>query len=305
MARELRQGTVHDVGDHKVGVTSVYEGSGARLVSLTVLDPGTRQETAHRLTIGDVFSVGGDRYRVTSIELASGAKQGSITIAPENERVRPEGAPSGDRGGGAIMTQPKDPKAEMQQRTKDLARALLEALEPDPQRDAERAAYEAEKEKEDAARILEFHLSKQLPPVEVPPHPSVSLADLAALEDYLGRRGVAFERVPGGITLSFMSMRVKYTIAIEWSGGQVRLTTLVPTVAIPAEQRGKLAAAIERVNAQIGQPLWRLTPGLVARVVASTDDDGTVSTGVVEEAIAVIRAAVFRDPPIFRMAMRS
>jgi hypothetical protein len=178
-------------------------------------------------------------------------------------------------------------------------------MDPDPARDAEREAYEAQKEKEDAARILEMHLSKQLPPVRVPPHPAVFLADLAALEDYLAKRGVAFDRVPGGISIGFTSSRVKHAIAIVWSRDQLRFTTPVPGVEIPADKRAKLAAAIERVNAQIGQPVWQLEPGLSAVVVASANHDGTVSSRVVEHAIAHIREAVFRDPPIFRMVLRS
>jgi hypothetical protein len=279
---QLQQGTSNDVGDHKVGVTSVSETRGVPLVHLVVFDPRTGEETPYRLALGSVFSVGGDRYAVIKIAPASGDTRGSVTITRSDERAR----------------------SALAARAASLAQALLGAMEPDPVRDAERAAYETQKEQEDAARILEMHLSKKLAPLHVPPHPEVRLADLAALEEYLEGRGVAYERVPGGIALGFTESRVRYSVTVEWAQGHIRLTTPVPTVDIPPDQRERLAAAIERANAQIGQPLWRLEPALVAVVDAPPDDDGSVSSGVVEHAIALTREAVFRDPPIFRMVLR-
>jgi hypothetical protein len=77
---ELQAGVSHDVNYHKVGITSVYEAGGARLVSLMVLDPTTRKETPHRLQVGDVLPVGDQKFKVTKIELAAGAKKGFIVL---------------------------------------------------------------------------------------------------------------------------------------------------------------------------------------------------------------------------------
>ena len=72
---ELAQGKAHDLNHHKVGITSVYEAGGAKLVSLMVLDPTTRRETPHRLQVGDTFPVGDHTYKVAAINVP-----GSITI---------------------------------------------------------------------------------------------------------------------------------------------------------------------------------------------------------------------------------
>jgi hypothetical protein len=77
---ELEQGKAHDVSQHKVGITSVYEAGGTRLASVVVLDPSTRRETPHRLQVGDTMQVGTDRYKITKIDAAAGSKKGSITI---------------------------------------------------------------------------------------------------------------------------------------------------------------------------------------------------------------------------------
>jgi hypothetical protein len=77
---ELEQGRAHDVSHCKVGITSVYEAGGAKLVSLSVMEVATRRETPHRAQVGDTIPIGSDRYKVTAITMPAGAKKGSVTL---------------------------------------------------------------------------------------------------------------------------------------------------------------------------------------------------------------------------------
>jgi hypothetical protein len=67
----------------------------------------------------------------------------------------------------------------------------------------------------------------------------------------------------------------------------------------------KLAWAIERVNHQIGWPVWRLEPDVSATFTAYVNHDGTLSSRVFEHAVAQIRQCLVRDLATFRMVLRS
>jgi hypothetical protein len=77
---ELEQGKAHKVNHHMIGITSVYEAGGTKLVSLVVLEPTSRAETPHRLQVNDVLAIGTEKYKITAITPGAGGAKGSITI---------------------------------------------------------------------------------------------------------------------------------------------------------------------------------------------------------------------------------
>jgi hypothetical protein len=77
---ELEAGKAHKINHHMVGITSVYEAGGTKLVSLMVLEPTSRKETPHRLQVGDTLAVGTEKYKLTAITLPAGGGKGSITF---------------------------------------------------------------------------------------------------------------------------------------------------------------------------------------------------------------------------------
>ncbi|MCY1074078.1 hypothetical protein [Archangium lansingense] len=59
------------------------------------------------------------------------------------------------------------------------------------------------------------------------------------------------------------------------------------------------ALAVERVNEDIGFPVWRVLPTLSATYTATLEHTGALSSRVLEYAIALLHDALLREPPVF------
>jgi hypothetical protein len=191
------------------------------------------------------------------------------------------------------MTEPT-----LKDRAEQLARQLLAALD-DPAADADRAAFDAQKARDDAATTLAYHLSKTFAKPRVPPHRDVALRDVGAMREYLRDRGERFIHTPAGIALDDKSGRV----AVDWLADRVEVVAPV-ALDVGDGDRARLAALLEHLNRQIGRDVWRLDPTLRA-VVTAPLDGGALASGSLEHAIALARQVVLRDPATFRMVLRS
>jgi hypothetical protein len=195
----------------------------------------------------------------------------------------------------------------IQERTKGLAARLLATLK-DPNAEREREEYEEAKDKEDQAKILEYHLSKQLvAPTVADNFPKLYLAGVDAIRAYLGDRGVKHDNHPLGVTVYFsLGASSDFAVDVRWLADEGQVRFVAPSQIDPPDDKlAKLAWAIERVNHQIGFPVWRLEPDFAATFTVFTNHDGTISSRVFEHALAQLRQCLLRDLPTFRMVLRS
>ena len=134
----------------------------------------------------------------------------------------------------------------------------------------------------------------------LPPHPAVYLADRRGLATYLRARRFDYGVQPAGYTINLdIGAIVDYVIDVHWLDDQVRF--IAPSAVDVAPARlAEAALAVERVNAEIGFPVWRVLPNLSATYTATLDHGGTLSSRVLEYAIALLRDALVRHLPVLR-----
>jgi hypothetical protein len=134
----------------------------------------------------------------------------------------------------------------------------------------------------------------------LPPHPALYLADRGALASYLLARGsrhrVRQDRVSISLGVGEFSDSM---LDVYWLVDQVRFI-VIAALDISSADLAEVALAVERVNAVIGFPVWRVLPTLSATFTATLDHEGRLSSRVLEYAIALLRDALVHDQPVFR-----
>ncbi|QSQ23183.1 hypothetical protein JY651_50280 [Pyxidicoccus parkwayensis] len=134
----------------------------------------------------------------------------------------------------------------------------------------------------------------------LPPHPTLYLADAGALASYLRAQGrrhrVRQDRVVISLGVGEFS---DATLDVFWLDDQVRFN-VIAALDISSADLAQVALAAERVNEEIGFPVWRVLPMLSATYTVTLDHEGRLSSRVLEYAIALLRDALVRDQPVFR-----
>lgn len=134
----------------------------------------------------------------------------------------------------------------------------------------------------------------------LPPHPAVFLAGLEALADYLRARGLDYWRQPRGVSIGVdIGDVADFVIDVHWLDDQARFVAPTPLQTPPA-RLAELALFVERLNGEIGFPVWTVVPSLAATYTATFDHTGALSSRVVEYALALLRDALLRDLPVLR-----
>ncbi len=134
----------------------------------------------------------------------------------------------------------------------------------------------------------------------LPPHPGVHLAGIEALAVYLRERQVDYFRRHYGLTITFDIGEIgDFGLDVYWLDDQVRF---VAQAALTVEEAklADVALAVQRLNWEIGFPVWRVVPTLAATYTVTLDHDGALSSRELEYAMALLRLALVRDRPVFR-----
>jgi hypothetical protein len=139
-----------------------------------------------------------------------------------------------------------------------------------------------------------------MPLPTLPPHPAVYLADRAGLAEYLRARGVDYIVQPLGFSITIdIGAIVDYVVDVHWLDDQVRF--FAPSALnVPPARLAEAALTAEKVNMEIGFPVWRVLPNLSATYTVTLDHKGVLSSRVLEYALALLREALVRDLPVFR-----
>ncbi|MBX3186558.1 MAG: hypothetical protein KF819_06070 [Labilithrix sp.] len=139
-----------------------------------------------------------------------------------------------------------------------------------------------------------------LPPLVLPPHPSVYLRDVASLKAYLRDRGVEHTHYPYGVSLPVdLGEIVDFTVDVQWLLDSVRFIA-VTGLDVPPARLPELAHAVDRLDMRRGFPLWRVLPTLAAVYTVTRNHDDTISSRVFEYAFALLRDALVRDRPVLK-----
>jgi hypothetical protein len=134
----------------------------------------------------------------------------------------------------------------------------------------------------------------------LPPHPGVHISDVEALAAYLVARGVDYWRQSYGVTITVDIGEVcDFGIDVYWLDDQVRFVAQSALV-VEETKLAEIALAVERLNWEIGFPVWRAVPSLAATYTATLDHTGALSSRELEYAMALLRLALVRDRPVFR-----
>lgn len=143
------------------------------------------------------------------------------------------------------------------------------------------------------------------PPLVLPAHPSVYLTNLDALKEYLRARDLDYGPHPLGVTLYVdIGDIVDHIIDVQWLVDQVRFIA-VTGIAVPAARLAATAMAVERVNLPRGFPVWRVLPTLAATYTVTLNHDGTLSSRVLEYAVALLYDALAHDRPALQQVVGS
>jgi hypothetical protein len=134
----------------------------------------------------------------------------------------------------------------------------------------------------------------------LPPHPGVHLLDVEALAAYLRARGVDYWRQSYGVTITVdIGEACDFGIDVYWLDDQVRFVAQ-SALAVDETKLAEIALAVQRLNWEIGFPVWRVVPSLAATYTVTLDHNGALSSRELEYAMALLRLALVRDRPIFR-----
>lgn len=134
----------------------------------------------------------------------------------------------------------------------------------------------------------------------LPPHPGVHLGDVEALAAYLRERGVDYSRQDYGVTITVdLGGIVDFGIDVYWLDDQVRFVASAGLL-VHENKLAEVALEIERLNWEIGFPVWRVIPTLAATYTITLDHTGALSSRELEYAMALLKLALERDRPRFR-----
>jgi hypothetical protein len=133
----------------------------------------------------------------------------------------------------------------------------------------------------------------------LPPHPAVYLSEPRALAEYLRERGLKYRRRDHVTILLDIGEGILFGIAAFWLDDQVRFVAQ-SALAVDETKLAEIALAVERLNAEIGFPVWRVIPSLSATYTVTLDHTGALSSRALEYAIALIGLALVRDRPRLR-----
>lgn len=133
----------------------------------------------------------------------------------------------------------------------------------------------------------------------LPPHPTVSLSNPQALANYLRERGVKYRRREHVTILLDIGEGILFGISVYWLDDQVRFVAQ-SALAVDESKLAEVALAVERLNGEIGFPVWRVIPSLSATYTVTLDHTGALSSRALEYAVALIRLALVRDRAVLR-----
>jgi hypothetical protein len=134
----------------------------------------------------------------------------------------------------------------------------------------------------------------------LPPHPGLHLGDVEALAAYLRERGVDYVRQDFGVTIAVdLGEAFDFAIDVHWIDDQVRFVAPAG-LHVQETKLGEVALAIERLNWELGFPVWRVVPTLAATYTVTLDHTGSLSSRELEYAMALLRLALERDRPRLR-----
>ncbi|WP_163988819.1 hypothetical protein [Pyxidicoccus caerfyrddinensis] len=134
----------------------------------------------------------------------------------------------------------------------------------------------------------------------LPPHPALYIADPGALASYLRAREVRHRVRQDRVSISLdIGEFSDSTLNVDWLVDQVRFSAIA-ALDVSSANLAEVALAVERVNSEIGFPVWRVLPTLSATFTVTLDHEGRLSSRVLEYAIALLRDALVRDQPVFR-----
>ncbi|MCY1022558.1 hypothetical protein [Pyxidicoccus sp. MSG2] len=133
----------------------------------------------------------------------------------------------------------------------------------------------------------------------LPPHPALYIAGPGALTSYLRAREVRHRVRQDRVSISLgVGEFSDATLDVDWLVDQVRFV-VIAALDVSSANLAEVALAVERVNAEIGFPVWRVLPTLSATFTVTLDHEGRLSSRVLEYAIALLRDALVRDQPVF------
>ena len=134
----------------------------------------------------------------------------------------------------------------------------------------------------------------------LPPHPAVFLSSTEELASYMRARGLSYFVQPYGFSISIdIGEIADFEIDVFWLVHQLRFIAPSP-LDLSTTTQAEAALAVQRVNAEIGFPVWRLLPWLSATDTATLDHNGALSSRIFEYAHALLRDALVRDQRVFR-----
>ncbi len=133
----------------------------------------------------------------------------------------------------------------------------------------------------------------------LPPHPGVFISDLQGLAAYLRERGFKYRWRDHVKILLDIGEAILFEISVYWLDDQVRFVAQ-SALAVDEARLAEIALALERLNSEIGFPLWRVVPSLSATYTVTLDHTGALSSRSLEYAIALLRLALVRDQPKLR-----
>ena len=133
----------------------------------------------------------------------------------------------------------------------------------------------------------------------LPPHPAASISNPLALANYLRERGFRYRRRDHVTILLDIGEGILFGIAAYWLDDQVRFVAQ-SALAVDETKLAEIALVVERLNAGIGFPVWRVVPSLSATYTVTLDHTGALSSRSLEYAIALIRLALVRDRAVLR-----
>jgi hypothetical protein len=133
----------------------------------------------------------------------------------------------------------------------------------------------------------------------LPPHPAVTISGPLALANYLRERGVKYRRRDHVTILLDIGEGILFGIAVYWLDDQVRFVAQ-SALALDETKLAEVALAVERINREIGFPVWRVVPSLSATYTVTLDHTGALSSRSLEYAVELIRLALVRDRAVLR-----
>jgi len=191
-----------------------------------------------------------------------------------------------------------DAEEQMTRRAQELAARLVEAMN-DPEADAEREAYEEEKDRRASEILAAYHANRKRPDSEPPIQKLLDSAD--ELRSYLLFRGIDHEKTATGARIRFrMGGPTEYTIDIEWTSDRIRLTA--PSgLEVPESRREEVAKVIAGLNVRSEFPVWRM--GRNPEAVAVAFHDGGISSLVFDEYLSLLKDNLGRGIPALKEAL--